>query len=129
MLNRTPIIRGEVRKLKPASKNTGTKNRTRDTGRDIQAQTNYLKNTGTKNRTRDTGWNRRIRALSPKKMWVLKITPVIRGEIYKRKQTTPKTQVLKIIPLLCGGIYKRKQTTQYAGTKNHTPAMRWDIQT
>ena len=99
---------------------------------------------GIKNHTRDTGWNTRIQATP--KTWVLKIIPVKRGKMHKRKQAPPNvgtkitpttrreiynhkqtvqiTRVLKITPLLRGGIYKHKQTVQITRVLKITPVIR-----
>ena len=62
-------------------------------------------------------------------MCVLKIIPVKRGEIYKRKQAAQITLVLKIIPVIWDGICKYKQPQKIVGAKNHTRNTGQDAQT
>ena len=57
VLKIVPVIRDGIGEYEhPPPKNVGAKNHTRDTGRDIQTQTNYHKNTGIKNHTLLCGW-------------------------------------------------------------------------
>ena len=83
----------------------GTKNRTRDTGRDIQTQTNYPTHTGIKNCT------------------------LLCGGIYKHKQIPQNVGAKNHTRDTGRDIQTQTNYPKNTGIKNHTPAMWWDIQT
>ena len=83
---------------------------------------------GAKHNTHNTRSSTQTETSPPqKKARLLKITPVIRGKMHKRKQTVQITRVLKITPVIRGKMHKRKQTVQITRVLKIAPATRGEI--